>query len=297
VKKQTGQVPWLNLEASLDKYYLWRQSSTGNPPPVVEEPSKEGQVVSAMQLARKVSTSSRPLPPLSADSRLTPVALESLMAVGDALGIKGQLADATMLYDWAVRLAPGSPEAHARRAAAYFAAGRDDEAMKEKELADGQPLPFIVREDVALKEDDAVKGKVSKGWTAYVDRINGERLWVKSTREDPSLSGWLAKAAIMDRNLRDSASVSSSGLAGTIWETSDSDGDRMLLMFGNGDSLYYLSDRGFGAGATWHLEGDDGPLRITINATTLEGRKTGDIFRGTGPAASGWTWTWEAKRQ
>jgi hypothetical protein len=24
VKQQTGQVPWLNLEASLDKYYLWR---------------------------------------------------------------------------------------------------------------------------------------------------------------------------------------------------------------------------------------------------------------------------------
>jgi hypothetical protein len=25
VKKKTGQVPWLNVEASLDKYYLWRR--------------------------------------------------------------------------------------------------------------------------------------------------------------------------------------------------------------------------------------------------------------------------------
>jgi formylglycine-generating enzyme required for sulfatase activity len=43
VKKRTGQVPWLNLEASLDKYYLWRgspsQPSPGPmPAPLIANP-------------------------------------------------------------------------------------------------------------------------------------------------------------------------------------------------------------------------------------------------------------------
>ena len=34
VKQQTGQVPWMNLEASLPKYYLWRGVGTQRPMPV-----------------------------------------------------------------------------------------------------------------------------------------------------------------------------------------------------------------------------------------------------------------------
>jgi formylglycine-generating enzyme required for sulfatase activity len=39
VKKRTGQVPWLNLEASLDKYYLWRGSPSQPSPGPMPAPA------------------------------------------------------------------------------------------------------------------------------------------------------------------------------------------------------------------------------------------------------------------
>jgi hypothetical protein len=71
VKKQTGQVPWLNLEASLEKYYLWKASSSAvQTVPVsagLQKPGLNGDVHGGLGVtvtsSHSVVVEQRPAPP------------------------------------------------------------------------------------------------------------------------------------------------------------------------------------------------------------------------------------------
>jgi hypothetical protein len=83
-------------------------------------------------------------------------------------------------------------------------------------------------------------------------------------------------------------------LADTVWEVTDSDGDRYRFHFQDKGVLHYEAARGPRANGTWVKTGTEIHIETNSQYATMDGGLANGVLSGKGSSQNGRSWTWRA---
>lgn len=210
VRKATGQRPWLNLDASLDAFYL-RQ------PEVMADRDELNQVAmkieSGAPLSNNISQLGLPAPgpetmpktQTDAAPSITPQVDSSLMRQADTFLYEGDYDLAIEAFSVLINNPKLSQEQQLKvrrsRGVAYL--GRRQDRDIERAILDYQACGedgvhmSILKDSVSLKIGNESKAKARKNQIALVTLSQGDWLWIESVQDNQSMQGWVTKDAFV----------------------------------------------------------------------------------------------------
>lgn len=206
VKEKTGQSPWVNMEASLDNFYLRPSeivATASVPRPEPELDLQTQQMASVISTAEKLD--------LTADPIEQPLGLEvkSLFDQAEVYLRQGQYDNAIMAYTAILESStlPTSARQKARksRGAAYLGRGskKDLNCAIIDQLAAGlDGIRVTVRTESAdLQVGTKKSGHVSRGQvlrvTKAMEHNQSDWFWVAAVNGDETLKGWVTSATVV----------------------------------------------------------------------------------------------------
>jgi len=213
VRKSTGQRPWLNLDASLDRFYIRPPSELSDAKGAIEVPDILSTEIDTSDPTQSVSLKSQsspapdllqPKPPLSIQIDKTPID-DSLLQQANSYLYEGK-------YDLAIDAFSAllsNPDADAElqqqarmsRGVAYLGRrGEDDveRAIIDYKAAGKNGVQMTVLADSAdLKVGKNTRGTARRNQIALVTLSKGKWLWVASVQGNESMQGWIAKTAFL----------------------------------------------------------------------------------------------------
>lgn len=209
VKRSTGQRPWINIDASLDRFYLRKplQYQTA-------EQSADTLATRRKNASEQLTSTTRPAarPRLEMRDKDDKPVDNSLLWQGDTYANEGNYDLAIETYTAIISNSSG-PEDRELRKQARIARGSVymQRAIKSNKIKDfqfalidykstGRPgIRLAVRADSAnLMVKKAVTGKVSKYQTALVTQARKGWFWVNSVNGNDKLQGWVSSDAFSE---------------------------------------------------------------------------------------------------
>ncbi|QDS90164.1 Caspase domain protein [Rosistilla ulvae] len=204
VKEKTGQSPWVNMEASLDNFYL-RPSEIDDSVSVPRpQPELEPEVIPT-GIAKPESMAMESVlvePTISLEDK-------SLIDQAEVYLRQGQYANAIVAYT-AVLESPSLPtaarqKARKSRGAAYLGRGTQQDlhfAIVDQLAAGLDGIRVTVRNDSSeLKVGTKKSGRVSRGQvlriTKSMQHNDKDWFWVAAVNGDETLTGWVTAATVV----------------------------------------------------------------------------------------------------
>ncbi len=207
VKDKTGQSPWLNMEASLENFYLRQPETSGLVSSKVEQPSIQ-EVIKEKAAELTVPQGHR---------------YKSLFDLANQYLLQGQYDNAISAFA-AILEDPHLADdirqkARKGRGAAYLGRGtrQDLEQAIIDYTAAGLPgITLTVHVDEAdLKVEKANSGTVRRGQVLQITRSNGEWFWVAAVNGIEAKQGWIKVDAIIPSNTKPTATPSTTTAVAT----------------------------------------------------------------------------------
>lgn len=207
VYQQTRQKPWINLDASIPKFYLHPGKKPSAP---AGDPRFNGHAVQDRR-GEDDPISTNPLP----ETALPPTILELKRQADvyfrnrdydNAIAAYGAIVQDTSLSNAFRQIARRS------RGAAYLARGREadlDRAIIDQKASGQEGVYVSVRTSSPQRLTYTKDGnKIATGWVhqnqvVLITDVRGEWLWVKSVNGDESLTGYILKSAVLGRQAVD----------------------------------------------------------------------------------------------
>ncbi|TWT96366.1 caspase family protein [Neorhodopirellula pilleata] len=208
VRKATGQRPWLNLDASLDAFYL-------RPPEVDVDRVELNQVAMKIESGSLQSANTSdleipapvlgdlPNPTSEATSPDTLLLDSSLMRQADTFLNEGDYDLAIEAYTVLINDSSLSKEQQLKvrrnRGVAYLTRRQDRDI--ERAILDYQACGeegvhmSILMDSVSLKVGNESKATARKNQIALVTLSQGDWLWIESIHDNNSIQGWVSKDA------------------------------------------------------------------------------------------------------
>jgi len=210
VRKATGQRPWLNLDASLDAFYLRQPEAMADRGELNQVAMKieSGTPLSndVLQLGLPVPGSETvPIKQSIATPTIAPPVDSSLMRQADTFLYEGDYGLAIEAFSVLINDANLSKEQQLKvrrsRGVAYL--GRRQDQDIERAILDYQACGedgvhmSILAESVSLKIGNESKAKARKNQIALVTLSQGDWLWIESVQDNQSIQGWVTKDAFV----------------------------------------------------------------------------------------------------
>ncbi len=239
VKRSTGQRPWLNLDASLDAFYLRQPNNLAS-----REEMEEAAIRIESGALNNPQIASSELPPPAAEpsaalqkkgSEITAKAKEDIANEG-AIKTTSQAPQSqslvrqanTFLYEGDYDLAIDAfsaligdssiPEEQRRqirksRGVAYLGRRSDrdiERAIVDYKASGSKGVHMSIMADQAnLKVGAETKATIRKNQIALVTLSKGDWLWIESVQDDRSIQGWVSKSVFMKNSAPPKTSVTS----------------------------------------------------------------------------------------
>ncbi|EMI57132.1 Peptidase C14, caspase catalytic domain protein [Rhodopirellula sallentina SM41] len=220
VKKATGQRPWLNLDASLDAFYLRQPNNLASREEMDEVVER---IESGEPLSPSIASSELPAPAGDSDDTkpaakptAQPITMDegAIKSTNQAPQSHSLVRQAnTFLYEGDYDLAIDAfsaligdssiPEAQRRkmrksRGVAYLGrrGSRDIErAIVDYKASGSKGVHMSIMADQAnLKVGTEIKATIRKNQIALVTLSKGDWLWIESVQDDRSIQGWVNKS-------------------------------------------------------------------------------------------------------
>ncbi len=213
VKKKTGQIPWLNMEASLDNFYLRPSQDQESVP--APRPEPEMEIASAspakVSLTKPSLSDAESLPPQTPAQAVSPED-KALIEQAAVYLRQGQYDNAIAAYS-AILENPSlnhaaRQQARKSRGAAYLGRGSKNDlnlAIIDQLAAGSDGIRLTVRANSAdLKVGAEKMGNVSRGQVLLVTKsmahATSDWFWVAAVNGDETLRGWVTASAVVKAN-------------------------------------------------------------------------------------------------
>ncbi|MCM2370209.1 caspase family protein [Aporhodopirellula aestuarii] len=223
VKKATGQRPWLNLDASLDAFYLRQPNNLASR----EEMEQAAIRLESMGTSSNFESSGVPSPVVSANATSNPIGASSPGAMGrdatndNAIESTSHAPQSqslmrqanTWLYEGDYELAIDAFSAlisdsslsedqrrQVRRSRGVAYLGRRSDRDIERAIVDYKAAGSkgihmsVIADEAALKVGTEVKATVRKNQIALVTLSKGDWLWVEAVQDNSQIQGWVQKS-------------------------------------------------------------------------------------------------------
>ncbi len=152
-------------------------------------------------------------------------------------------------------------------------------------------------------DNDTVSIDISNKFSTYTGKISGDNMEGSASNIRGLKWTWkLRKSAGPSIYQEEPSGPSSSGLAGSLWKGTDSDGDDFSFRFlpdGSVEVIRYdpKQDREVSnKNATWKLTGSQVYVEINSKFSEYTGTLSGDTLEGSAKNIKGRNWTWKLKR-
>lgn len=215
VRKSTGQRPWLNLDASLDRFYIRPPAELlqGKGQGTIQVPEVLSTELDSSDPTQSISLKSdltpapdviQPKPPLSLDTNKSPID-NSLLQQAKLYQYEGKYDLAIDAFSAVLRSADATPEvrryARISRGSAYLSRNSEDDverAIIDYKAAGKEGVPMTVLADKAdLKVGKDVRGIARRNQSALVTLSKGKWLWVDSVQGNEQMQGWITRTAFI----------------------------------------------------------------------------------------------------